>query len=162
MSDRATSIELVAYPAPANPPIVIALALILAGLVAPFLFLQAHAPSPLLGAASLALGLAGIFALAGAVHGRRRVSSDPECRTRARISSDGITLFKAPPPDMGLFFPAHQIAKAHLLQGALIVQTTETHPQPGRHAIRFGMTKGQLGAISIAIKTFQQTSWGSI
>lgn len=161
MDDSPASVELVAHPAPANPLMAIALAIVLAGLVAPFLFLRANAPSPLLGLAALALGLAGIFAFAGALRGRRQLRSDLECRTRARISGEGITLFKTPFPAAGLFFPAHQIAKVHLLRGALIIQTTEAYPQPGRHAIRFGKLVSHVATLSTAIETMQQTSRGS-
>jgi len=151
-------VELIAHPAPANPPLAVTLAIILAGLVAPFLFLRANTPSPLLGLASLALGLAGIITFAGAVHARRRFRSDPACRLRALISADGITLFKAPPPASGLFFPAGQIAKVHLIQGALIIHTAGSYPLPGRHAIRFGKLSGPPGPIHAAIQTFQTQS----
>jgi hypothetical protein len=155
-------VELIAGPAPANPPFFIALAIILAGLVAPFLFLRATPPSPLLGVAALALGLAGIFALAGAIHGRRRVLSDPTCRIRACISTDGIALFKTPPPATGQFFPADQIVTVHLVQGALVIQAAETFAKPGRHAIRFGKLRSPPGPIIAAIKTFQQIERGSL
>lgn len=151
------SVELVAHPAAPNPPLVLALAIIAAGLVAPFLFLQAGSASPFLGFASLSLALAGLVALSGALHGRRRHRADRACRPRARITAAGITLYKDPPPAAGLFFPAQQISKIQFSTGALIVHAIEPHPSPGRHAVRFGKLQTDVAAITAAIKPLQRS-----
>jgi hypothetical protein len=156
MNDQAEDVNLVAFPPPPKPPLVIALAIILAGLIAPFLFLRAGSPSPFLAIAALALALAGVFALAGALHGRGRRLVDPNCRLRARISGTGITLYNSPPPAPGVFFPTHQISKIHLLPGALIIHTAETYPTPGRHVVRFSKLQTPRSDIIAAIKPLER------
>jgi hypothetical protein len=155
MNSEDQGVALVAYPAPHNPPLVLAIAIIAVGVVAPFLFLHAGSASAFLGFCSLSLALAGLVALSGALHGRRRHRADRACRPRARISGAGIMLYKDPPPAAGLFFPAHQIAKVQFLSSALVIHTTETHPSPGRHAVRFGKLQTDPAAIAAAIKPLQ-------
>jgi hypothetical protein len=147
--------ELVARPAPANPPLAMALAIVFAGLLGPFVFLRARNGSLLLGMASLALCAAGIIAMAGAVRARSIRRADPDYRVRASIAANGITIFKAPPPADGLHFPTSQIARVCFLPGTLIIYATQTHPSPGRHAIRFGKMIGDPKILAAAIKTMQ-------
>jgi hypothetical protein len=149
-------VELVARPAPANPPLAIAVAITLAGLVGPFVFLRARNGSPLLGIASLALGAAGIIAMAGAVRARSIRRTDLDYRVRASIATHGVTIFKAPPPAGGLHFPTNQIAGLRLLPGTLIIYATQAHPSPGRHAIRFGKMIGDPGTIAAAIEILKR------
>jgi hypothetical protein len=155
MTDVHPGVELVAYPPRPNPPLILAFAIIAAGLTAPFLFLRAGSPSLFLGIGSLSLALAGIVALAGALNGRRLYSADPICRPRARITAAGITLYKSPPPAPGLFFPRHQISNVQFLTSALIVHTKETHPSPGRHAVRFGKLETPRADIVAAIRPLE-------
>jgi hypothetical protein len=156
METSKTAVELVAHPAPPNPPLVIALAIFIAGLLAPYLFLHTGSPSPFLGIACVALAIAGIIALVGAIDGQKRFRADRNCRLRARIAASGVTIFRAPPPSIGLFFPIDQIGNLHVTPGLLVIHTTQTHPSPGRHAIRFGKTAGDPEAIYAAIRAFQK------
>jgi hypothetical protein len=129
----------------------VALATVIASLFAPILFVTEGAANPLLGISILALWAAGIIAVLGVLNGRRRLRDDPEIRVRAEIGVEGITLFKAPFPSTGQFFPVSQIAKARLFDNSLVVLTTETHPAPGRYALRFGKALTRRDRITAAL-----------
>jgi len=129
--------HLVAGPPGANPPLPIACAIAGLSLVAPFLFIKSGAPGPLLGIAIVALAGAGIITMSAGVAAQRRRRADSAIRPRATITPDGITLYPSPAAGARHFETA-VIRSASLLPHALVIQTTEKHPKPGRHVLRFG------------------------
>ncbi|HQT62156.1 MULTISPECIES: hypothetical protein [unclassified Acidiphilium] len=85
-----------AGPARPNPPLPIALMILLLGLAAPFVFVRTAQPSPFLTMMALLLPLAGTIAVIGAVESMRRLRADRAIRARAVIGVEGITLHRKP------------------------------------------------------------------
>jgi hypothetical protein len=142
--------HLVAGPPSANPPLPIACAIAGLSFVAPFLFLKAAPPGPLLGIAIIALAGAGIIAMVAAVAAQRRRRADAAIRSRATITADGITLHPGP-AGSAQHFAAALIRSANLLPHALVIQTTEEHPKPGKHVLRFGKLHTPREALAAAL-----------
>jgi hypothetical protein len=136
--DLPGAIQLTAGPPSAHPPLPIACAIAGLSFVAPFLFIKAAAPGPLLGIAIIALAAAGVITMVAAVAGQRRRRADAAVRPRATIAPDGITLHSSPAGGAAKHFEVEFIQSASLLPHALVIQTTEEHPKPGRHVMRFG------------------------
>lgn len=143
--------HLIAGPPSANPPFAIACAIAGLSLVAPILFLKSGAPGPLLGIAILALAGAGIITMVAAVAAQRRRRADSAVRPRATITPDGITLHPGPAGG-AQHFEAAVIHSASLLPRALVIQTTEEHPKPGRHVLRFGQLHTKREALAAALQ----------
>lgn len=145
---------LIAGPPPASPPLFIAVLLVALSLFAPFFFLRAGSPSLFLGIAALALALAGIITLYGAVSSIRKRRADAAMRPRARISAAGITLHPSPNEHSTQHIAAEHIAAARLMAGALIVQTAKSHPNPGRYVLRYGKLTTPRDALVAALAAF--------
>jgi hypothetical protein len=150
-------VDFFAGPAKPNISTPIALSIVFASFLAPILFLSAGAASPLLGISVIALAAAGIITVFGAVNARQRTRNDPHVRMRARIGAEGITLYAAPAPAPGQFFPAGQITNARLFKNSLVVLTTDSHPAPGRHAVRFGKAVNRHEDITAALAAISQS-----
>lgn len=152
--EPAGEVHLIAGPPPANPPLLVAVILVVLGIAAPFLFLQAGSPSLLFGAAVLALAGAGIITMCAAAAAQLRRRADAAIRRRASISASGITLHPAAPAGAVRHFPADQIHSARLVPGALVIQTAKHHPAPGRHVLRFGKLATPRAALQAALDEF--------
>jgi hypothetical protein len=74
----------------------------------------------------------------GAVTAQRRRRADSAIRARASISQSGLTLRPGTAAGTEQYFAVADIKSAHLLPRALIIQTTEAYPNPGRYVLRFG------------------------
>jgi hypothetical protein len=142
--------HLIAGPPGANPPLPIACGIAGLSFVAPFLFLKSGTPGPLLGIAILALAGAGIITVVAAVAAQRRRRADAAVRPRATITPYGITLHPSP-AGAAQHFEAAVIHSANLLPHALVIQTTEEHPKPGRHVMRFGKLYTKRESIAAAL-----------
>jgi hypothetical protein len=147
-------IQLIAGPPPANPPLLVAFMLVGLSIAAPFLFLQAGRPGPLLGLAILALAGAGIITMSGAAAAQLRRRADAAIRPRASITKAGITLHAGPVSGTTRHFPAGQIHWARLSPGALVILTAKDHPKPGRHVLRFGKLTTPRAALEAALVEF--------
>lgn len=143
--------ELHAGPPPVNPPLFLAVVIVAIGIAAPWLFVRAGAPSPLLGAAALALVGAGIITVFATINAHNKRQADREIRLRACFSPSGVSLYRKPAPADAEFFPREQIKKIWLLKAALILDTTPDHPKPGRHRLVFSHLASPLDDINAAI-----------
>jgi hypothetical protein len=125
--------------------------------VAPILFSAAGAPNLLLGIAVIALAAAGIITAIGAVSAQRRRQADGKIRLRAHITASGITFYRQPQPAEPEFFSRDMIKRAWLTDGALIIDTTEAHPKPGRHRLGFTKLATSRAHLAAVIAPFNQT-----
>ena len=150
--------HLIAGPPPANPPLAVALLIVVLSLVAPVLFLRAGPPNLWLAFATLALAFAGIAALFGAIASQTKRHADRAVRARATISLTGITFLPTPIRSTSRHFSAREVKHVRLVDGALIVQTTELHPSPGRHILRFGRLASPRGQLQQAIDALLSSS----
>lgn len=143
--------ELHAGPPPANPPIFLAVIIVGIGIAAPWLFARAGAPSLLLGAAALALGIAGIITVFSAVIAQQKRQADREIRLRASLSQSGVSFYRKPGLTNAEFFPREHIKKLWLVKAALIIDTTPDHPNPGRHRLVFSQLATPFDEVSAAV-----------
>lgn len=145
-----------AGPPPANPPLFLAALIIGISLTAPVLFSMAGAPSLLLAIAAFALAAAGIIALISAISAQRKRRGDATIRRRARISAAGIAFHRQAEPCEPELFAREHIRRVFLAGGALIVDTTPDHPNPGRHRLHFGKLATPRGELAAAIASFNE------
>jgi len=151
-------IQLIAGPPPANPPLAVAILIVTLSLAGPFLFLRAGPPNLWLAGATLALAFAGIAALTGAIDAQIKRHADRAIRARAVISPACITFLPTPARPTSRHFMAAQVKSVHLLEAALIVHTTEHHPAPGRHILRFGQLASPRDQLAKAINALLASS----
>jgi hypothetical protein len=159
LSDRPGTAEtpLIAGPPPANPPLLVALLIVVLSLTAPVLFLRAGRPSLWLMSAILALAFAGILAFVSAIEAQAKRRADHAIRARAIISPAGITFLPTPTRQTSRYFSAQHVKHASLLDGALIVTVTDLHPSPGRHVLRFGQLACPRAQLLDAIATLMSS-----
>ncbi|MDR3520420.1 MAG: hypothetical protein P4L54_02275 [Acidocella sp.] len=130
--------DLIAGPSAANPPVFLAALVVLISLSGPYLFAMAGIPNLLLGIASGALAIAGIVTALAAAAAQKRYHADKQPRPRARITPDGVTFLPTPASNNAQVFALEHIAAVQLMRRALIVDTHQHHPKPGRHRLVFG------------------------
>jgi hypothetical protein len=138
MTIRFPETPLIAGPPPANPPIFLAVLIILVSLSGPYLFAAAGVPNLFLAVASAALAIAGIITALAAAAAQKRRRADLPPRPRAHLAPTGITFLPTAISTNKQIFPRDHIAAVQLLPRALIVDTIKPHPQPGRHRLMFG------------------------
>lgn len=150
--------ELHAGPPPANPPLFLAVIIVGISIAAPWLFARAGAPSLLLGAAALALGIAGIITIFSTAIAHQKRQADREIRLRASISPSGVSFYRKPAPASVEFFPLKHIKKIWLLKGALVLDTTPDHPKPGRHRLVFSQLASPYNEVNAAVASLNNSA----
>jgi hypothetical protein len=129
---------LLAGPAAASPPLVIAIALVALSIAAPFIFVADGTPSLLLGICALTVALAGLLTMLAAIRAQTKRRADAAIRRRVSITAAGITLHPTPAEADNLHFPWDAIENARLMPAAFILHASDAAPRPGRHGLRFG------------------------
>jgi hypothetical protein len=131
-------IYLLAGPAAASPPLLIAIALVALSIAGPFIFVADGTPSLLLGICALAVALAGLLTMLAAIRAQTKRRADAAIRRRVSITRAGITLHPTPALADNLHFAWDDIENTHLMPAAFILHAHATAPKPGRYALRFG------------------------
>ena len=128
---------LVAGPAAASPPLLIAIALVALSIAGPFIFVRDGTPSLLLGICALAVALAGLLTMLAAIRAQTKRRADAAIRRRVSIPHAGITLHPTRSEADNLHFPWDDIENTHLMPAAFILHANAAAPKPGRYALRF-------------------------
>ena len=136
MVDVPNEIALRAGPPKPQPPLIVSLLIVAAGIAAPIVFVRDAVPSLFLTIGAVLPPIAGAIALYGTIESYRRYQDDRRTRMRASVGPQGVTLYRRlnAPPER---YPWDEIASAALLPGTLMLHLRGEGGRRTRCALRF-------------------------